>query len=156
MLTALPLQLLILQLSLVQQCRFRKAHKVTAINQSSIQALIDHLQSSQSKVNMIRTAPEASGSGASGEHWNPFFVLAANEPPDERILLSLCDGAGCVGFAAANCGTKFDRYIAVEKDDMATVICNNVNGGKGDIPEPDHYWHSDVMEITREDVAQLG
>ena len=132
-----------------------KSNKVTQINPSSIQALIDHLQQSgQAKVNTIRTGSHPAESERAD--CNPFSVLATGDSPIERILLSLCDGAGCAGLAARNCGMTVDRFLAVERDDIATVICENVNAGRDDFPEPDHYWHSQVLLIQEKDIADLG
>ena len=78
------------------------------------------------------------------------------ETPGERILLSHCDGAGCAGLAACNCGMAFDRYIAVEADDITTVICDNVNSGHDDFPDPDHYWNNNVMDIPEDEIQALG
>ncbi len=89
------------------------------------------------------------------KHVNPFDVLAV-KPNSERILLSLCDGAGCVGLASRNCGMVFDRFIAVEQDQTSKLICNNVNDGKEGIPAPDHDWHNNICDITGDDIASLG
>ena len=88
-------------------------------------------------------------------HVNSFDVLAV-KPNSERILLSLCDGAGCVGLASRNCGMVFDRFMAVEQDLTAKLICSNANNGKASIPAPDHDWHSDVYDIAEDDIASLG
>ena len=189
-----------------QQTTPTSSAPVTAVNQSSIQALINHLQSTQkgiNHVNMIRTAhgtlktqtqtqtaaEQAASSSAAADadqldqrspavaaaglrnaqcespykelDHNPFAVLATctNEADDKpRILLSLCDGAGCAGMAARNCGMTFDRYIAAENDDVTTIVSDNCNGdhmGQG-VPAPDHYWNSNVEDIQEKDIAELG
>jgi hypothetical protein len=132
----------------------QQVNTVAPVNQGQIQALINHLQSSQGTnpvncINMIKA------------RINQIDVLAVNpnsavKPNDERILLSLCDGAGCVGLASRNCGMVFDRFIAVEQDQTAKLICSNVNNGEEGIPAPDHDWHSDVYDITEDDIASLG
>jgi hypothetical protein len=148
---------------------------VTAVNQNAIQALINHLQASTHRINMIRSsvpdtvAPHLSQIPHMASelncldlslpaNTNSFEVLSVDYDQPSRIMLSLCDGAGCAGMAARNCGMVFDRYIAVEVDDIATIVSDNCNSNKGDqqVPSPDHYWRQDVSDITEEDIAGLG
>ena len=74
----------------------------------------------------------------------------------EIIALSLCDGMGCLAIALQRIRAVITRYIGVENDEIARVICQNCNPQTIDFPGVDHSWKSDVFGIKEADIAALG
>ena len=74
----------------------------------------------------------------------------------ESIVLGLCDGMGCALSALNAINAKFNRYIAVEEDEIAKIVCNNVNDGGNDSLTADHTWEHDVFVITEQCIIDLG
>ena len=50
----------------------------------------------------------------------------------------------------------FDHYLAVEKEDHTTLVCENVDSNQPGFPDPDHYWRNTVESIEEQDIADLG
>ena len=63
---------------------------------------------------------------------------------------------GCCLLALNAVRAAITRYIAVEKDDIARVVCDNVNDGSDGGIMADHSWSSDVYDITEDKVKSLG
>ena len=71
-------------------------------------------------------------------------------------VLSVCDGMGC-GLASLRANdAQFDRYLAVEISADARQIARNLNPDIKDKSRIDHSWHSNLLNITEEDIAKLG
>lgn len=71
-------------------------------------------------------------------------------------VLSLCDGMGCGMISLTANDAQYDRYIAVEIDDDAKKIARNANPHAAGAPRIDHSWHSNILNITEQDIADLG
>jgi len=78
------------------------------------------------------------------------------EAKGHKIALSLFDGLGGSAKLLDWIEADIDRYIAVEKEESAKVICKNVNPKTDRFPGVDHEWCSDVEEIQEADIAALG
>ena len=78
-------------------------------------------------------------------------------PNQENIHLSLCGGMGTDVFVMRHLGAKFTRTILVEKADIKRTICDNLNP-PGLMPDGgvDYTWHTDVDNISRDDIQRLG
>ena len=78
-------------------------------------------------------------------------------PTAENIHLSLCGGMGADVFVMRQVGAKFTGNLLVQNEEIRRTICDNLNP-----PElmPDggvnYTWHTDVHDITREDIKKLG
>ena len=72
------------------------------------------------------------------------------------ITMSLCGGieGGAASLRATS--TVMDRFISVENNAMKRLIANNVNPADAHFPGIDHSWHHDVMDITEQDIIDLG
>ena len=71
-------------------------------------------------------------------------------------VLSLCDGMGCGKISLMANNATYDRYIAVEISEDAKRIARNANPPMSGIPHIDHSWHSDIHDITEQDIKNLG
>ena len=75
----------------------------------------------------------------------------------ERIQLSLCDGMGIGALATRLLGANITRFIGVEKDLKKRIISDNVNPPESSpFGGIDHSWHTDVFNITKKDIRDLG
>ena len=86
-------------------------------------------------------------------------VLMAKPVPKgkERIQLSLCDGMGIGALATRLLGANITRFIGVEKNPKKRIISDNVNPPESSpFGGIDHSWHTDVFNITKEDIRDLG
>ena len=72
------------------------------------------------------------------------------------ITMSLCGGieGGAASLRAAS--TVMDRFISVENNATKQLIANNMNPAHGNFPGIDHTWHEDIMNITEQDIIDLG
>ena len=108
---------------------------------------------------------EASHPGPSGHFIDTRSICERRSPILSMMLigmacvLSLCDGMGCGLMSLRANGVSVDqanRYIAVEIDADARAIAKNANPDKPGLPRIDHSWHSNVYNITEEDIERLG
>jgi hypothetical protein len=104
-------------------------------------------QPTTSPGHLTNTSLEAQG--------QPFFEGKGNRVT-ESIGLSFCDGIGCALLALNSVNALLTRYIAVESDPTARLVCNNVNDGQHGSITPDHTWASDVFDITEAMIIALG
>ena len=78
-------------------------------------------------------------------------------PNAENIHLSLCGGMGADAFVMRQVGAKFTKTILVGKEEIKRTICDNLNPPElmsdGGV---DYAWHTDVHDITRDDIQKLG
>ena len=51
---------------------------------------------------------------------------------------------------------QYDRYLAVEISEDARLIASNACPHKLDRPRLDHSWHSNMLDITEQDIIDLG
>ena len=60
-------------------------------------------------------------------------------------------------FVMRQLGAKFTRTILVEKEEIKCIICDNLNPPEL-MPDGgvDYTWHTNVDNITREDIQKLG
>ena len=83
--------------------------------------------------------------------------LRQAEPNNENVYLPLCGGMGADVFVMRQLGVKFTKTILVEKLEIKHTICDNLNPPElmpyGGV---DYTWHTDVHDITREDIQKLG
>jgi hypothetical protein len=63
---------------------------------------------------------------------------------------------GCLAMLMQRIQARLTRYIAVESDQVARVICQNCNPAVATFPGVDHRWQSDVFAITEASIAELG
>jgi hypothetical protein len=70
--------------------------------------------------------------------------------------LSLCDGMSCAAISMKANNYKLDRYLAVEIDEDARRISQAANPKTSSFPGIDHSWHSNVCDITEQDIRDLG
>ena len=60
-------------------------------------------------------------------------------------------------FVMQQVGAKFTKTILVEKEEIKRIICDNLNPPElmsdGGV---DYAWHTDVHDITRDDIQKLG
>ena len=78
-------------------------------------------------------------------------------PNNENIHLSLCGGMGAGVFVMRQVGAKFMKTILAGKEEIKHTICENLN--PPDIMSDggvDYAWHTDVHDITRDDIQKLG
>jgi hypothetical protein len=109
-----------------------------------------HLQRQQPTVELDH--PHTSSLLSDGQ---PFGEYNGNRVCD-RIAMSLCNGIGGCLFALNVVGAVFDRVICVEKDNVAKVVCDNVNDGCRGPNVADNTWASDVWSITEDMIKGLG
>ena len=85
-----------------------------------------------------------------------FGLPQPSRPLPQRIVLSLGDGIGCLALALKKLGYKdCTRYLAVEKSPTSRMIASHANPEKDHFPGMDHGWHSDVYDITEEDISSF-
>ena len=80
------------------------------------------------------------------------FTAGTRQP---ITVLSCFDGMGSVAILLRQCRIPVKRYIAVEINDSVKKICNTANPKTIDFPGVDHSWHSDIFNITEQDIAKL-
>ena len=99
---------------------------------------------------------EASHPGPKTTMIIPQMVSTTTVVTSIAIVLSICDGMGCglMGLRANN--AAFDKYLAVEISEDAKIIARNANPDNPGKPRIDHGWHSNLYNITEEDIAALG
>ena len=71
-------------------------------------------------------------------------------------VLSLCDGMGCGMMSLTANNATIDRYLAVEISADARDIAKNANDKANGATVIDHSWHSNILNITEQDIADLG
>jgi hypothetical protein len=84
------------------------------------------------------------------------FAAIASIVAAQCIVLSLCDGMGCGALALGACNARFDRYIGVELEQHARSVGQAANPRSPSFCGIDHNWHSDLLNITEQDIVDLG
>ena len=79
------------------------------------------------------------------------------KPAAENIHLSLCGGMGADVYGMRQMGAKLTKTILVEKDKMKHIMYDNLNP-PDEMPDGgiDYLWHTDVHDITHENIEMLG
>ena len=93
------------------------------------------------------------------QHCEPHTEHRVNRvqlPVKPTAVISLCDGMGCAALALQQLGVTMQRYAAVETDETARLVCQNVNPETTCFPGVDHHWFQDVNDITEKDVKDFG
>ena len=86
-------------------------------------------------------------------------LLRQAVPNSQNIHLSLCGGMGANSFVMQQVGAKFTKTILVGKEEIKHTICDNLNPpelmtlSNGGV---DYALHTDVHDITRDDIHKLG
>ena len=81
--------------------------------------------------------------------WKAFFVTVA-------CVLAIGDGMGCGLMSLRGHDARFDRHLAVEISRDARLIARNTNADQPGAPRIVHSWHTDMLQITEQDVIDLG
>ena len=101
------------------------------------------LSKSQLSVMQSRSMTQANNANSGSFYCCPHndvlsSVEATTSPTDLGIALSLCDGIGCFTMVLQRIGAKLSRFIAVELEEDARIICQNANPATAEFPGVDH------------------
>ena len=106
---------------------------------------------------------EASHPGPSNTYYRSSFFSYQNRPSmiqwliiSVACVLSIGDGMGCGLMGLREHQADFDKFLAVEISETSRRVARNANPDLEKGPNLVHSWHSDMYEITEEDVAALG
>lgn len=99
---------------------------------------------------------EASHPGPVYRETRTRFTIAQFITIAVACAISVCDGMGCGLISLRDCDSDINRYIAVEIDEDAKCIAKNASPHKDGKMNLDHTWHSNLYNITEDDIIALG
>ena len=131
---------------------------ITATQEVHISGIPHHDRSRETAYGMKADAHVGEAS-----HPGPSNIIVYRRPSFLSLLimsvvcvLSLCDGMGCGKISLTANNANYNRYIAVEISEDAKRIARNANPPTSGMPHIDHSWHSNVHDITEQDIEDLG
>ena len=90
---------------------------------------------------------------------NPIFMARSEAKTADKIVLSLCDGMGCMALALRSQWKElgYTRYIAVEKDKDARAVGRTANPKDDIFPGIEHVLNClhDIFSIQEDHISAL-
>ena len=87
------------------------------------------------------------------------ILMARSSKTKDKIVLSLCDGMGCMALALRSRWEKlgYTRYIGIEKNKGPRKVCDAANPKGMHFPGVEHglNGHHDIFDITEDDIKSL-
>ena len=85
--------------------------------------------------------------------------MALPSEPQENIILSLCDGMGCLALSLKEAlpSYRVSKYIAIEKDAVKRRVADAANPRTKTFPGIEHglNHHHDIFDITEDDIKAI-
>ena len=92
------------------------------------------------------------------EHTSDICMALPSEP-QENIILSLCDGMGCLALSLKEAlpSYRISKYIAIEKDAVKRRVADAANPRTKTFPGIEHglNHHHDIYDITEDDIKAI-